>query len=81
VSEDLSALEESAKEVLVDLRTEKIMLERRMSAGVQASSTGGVQDSPSTTRRAGTSRIAIELRTKQKDDIVNDNLILSIPPT
>jgi hypothetical protein len=81
VSEDISALEESAKEVLIDLRTEKIMLERRMSAGVQASSTGGVQASPSTTRRAGTSRIAIEPRTKHKDDIVNAKLILSIPPT
>jgi hypothetical protein len=48
MSEELSALEESVKEVLTDLRTEKVMSERRMSAGVQASSTGGVQASPST---------------------------------
>jgi hypothetical protein len=48
MSEEISTLEESAKEVLVDLRTEKVMLERRMSAGVQASLTGGVQAFPLT---------------------------------
>jgi hypothetical protein len=80
MSEELSVLEESVKEVLADLRTEKIMSERRMSAGVQASSTGGVQASPSTAHRAGTSRIVTETRTKHRDDIVNAKLILSILP-
>jgi hypothetical protein len=81
MSEELSALEESVKEVLVDLRTEKVMSERRMSAGVQASLTGGVQDSPSTAHGAGTSRIVTEMRTKHRDDLVNAKLILSILPT
>jgi hypothetical protein len=80
MSEELSALEESAKEVLADLRTEKIMSERRMSAGVQASSTGGVQASPSTAHGAGTSRITTETRTKHRDNIVNAKLIPSILP-
>jgi hypothetical protein len=46
MSEDLSTLEQSVKEVLVNLRTEKVMSERRMSAGVQGSSIGGFQASP-----------------------------------
>jgi hypothetical protein len=75
MSEELSALEESMKEVLADLRTEKVMSERRMSAGVQASSTGGVQASPSTAHGAGTSRTTTETRTKHRDDIANAKLI------
>jgi hypothetical protein len=35
MSKELSTLEESVKEVLVDLRTEKVMLERRMYVGVK----------------------------------------------
>jgi hypothetical protein len=81
MSEELSTLEESTKEVLVDLRTEKVMSERRMSAGVQASSTGGVQASPSTARRVGTSRTMMKKRTKHRDDLVNSKLILIILPT
>jgi hypothetical protein len=81
MSEELSALEESAKEVLVDLRTEKVTSERRMSAGVQASSIGGFQASPSTARRVGTSRISTETRTNNRDDLVNAKLIPSILPT
>jgi hypothetical protein len=81
MSEELSALEESVKEVLIDLRTEKVMSERRMSAGVQASSTGGVQASPSTAHGAGTSRIMTETRTKHRDDLVNAKLIPRILPT
>jgi hypothetical protein len=80
MSEELSVLEESVKEVLTDLRTDKIMPERRMSTGVQASSTGGVQASPSTTHRSGTSRIATETRMKHRDNIVNAKLIPSILP-
>jgi hypothetical protein len=56
------------------------MSERRMSVGVQASSTGGFQASPSTVHGAGTSRIATRTRTKHRDDIVNAKLILSILP-
>jgi hypothetical protein len=62
MSEELSALEVSSKEVLVDLRTDQVMSERRMSAGVKASSTEGVQASPSTNRGVGTSRIVTEMR-------------------
>jgi hypothetical protein len=43
MSEELSAVEESVKEVLIDLMTERVM-----SVGVQASSMRGVQASPST---------------------------------
>jgi hypothetical protein len=81
MSEELSALEESVKEVLIDLRTEKFMSKRRMSAGVQESSIGGVQASPSTARRAGTSRIMIETRKKHRDNLVNAKLIPSILPS
>ena len=55
MSKELSALEEFMKEVLVNLRTDKFMSERRMSVGVQSSSTEGVQASPSTARGVGTS--------------------------
>jgi hypothetical protein len=75
MSEELSALEESVKEVLVDLRTEKVMSERRMSTGVQASSTGGVQDSPSIYRGAETSKITTEMRTNHRDNLANAKLI------
>jgi hypothetical protein len=66
------------KEVFIDLRTEKVMLEIRMSTGVQASSTGGVQASPSTCHGAGTSKIVTEMRMKHRDDIMNAKLIPSI---
>jgi len=80
MSEELSALEESAKEVLIDLRTDKVMSKRRMSASVQASSTGGVQASPSTARGVGNSRITTEMRTKHRDDLTNAKLIPGILP-
>jgi hypothetical protein len=72
-------------EVLIDLMAERVMLERRMSAGVQASSTGGVQASPSTARGAEPSRTTTETRTKHRDDIANTKLIphilsVYIPP-
>jgi hypothetical protein len=47
MSDELTALEESITEVLLDLMTERAMLERIMSTRVQASSTEGVQVSPS----------------------------------
>jgi hypothetical protein len=77
MSDELTALEESVTEVLLNLMTERVMLEKRMSIGVQASSTRGVESSPSTTR-AGTSRASVERRTKHKDDITNVKLVPSI---
>jgi hypothetical protein len=59
--------------------TERVLSERRMSMGVQASSTRGVQASPSTAR-AGTSQARAERRTKHKDDIANAKLVPSILP-
>jgi hypothetical protein len=80
MSEEISALEESVKEVLTDLRTKKVMSKINMSAGVQESSTGGVQASPSTAYGEGTSRIMTEMRTNHRDNIMNAKLILSILP-
>jgi hypothetical protein len=55
MSEELSALEESVKEVLIDLMTGRFLSERVMFVGVQVSSTRGVQASPSTAHGAGPS--------------------------
>jgi hypothetical protein len=79
MSEALSVAEKVVEEVLIDLMTERVMSERGLSTGVQASSTRGLQASPSTAR-AGPSRPADEKRTKHRDDIVNAKLILSILP-
>jgi len=56
------------------------MSKRRMSTVVQASSTGGVQASPSISRGVGPSRTTIETRTKHRDDIANAKLIPHILP-
>jgi hypothetical protein len=47
MSKELRAIEESMKEVLIDLMTKRVM---SMSMGVQASSTKRVQASSSTSR-------------------------------
>jgi hypothetical protein len=57
--------------------TERVM---SISTGVQASSTRGLQASPSTARRSEPSRPSVEKRTKNKDDLENMKLILSIFP-
>jgi hypothetical protein len=75
MSEELSAVEESVKEVLIDLMTERVM-----SVGVQASSTRGVQASLSTARGSGPSRPTTEKRTKHRDDLENVKLIPTIFP-
>jgi hypothetical protein len=80
MSDELNTVEKVGEEVLIDLMAERVMSERRMSAGVQASSTGGVQASPSIARRTGPSRTTTETRTKHKDDIENAKLILHILP-
>jgi hypothetical protein len=47
MSGDLSTVDKSVEEILIDLMAEKFM-----SAGVQASSMGGLQASPLTERRS-----------------------------
>jgi hypothetical protein len=74
MSEELSAVEESVKEVLIDLMNERVM-----SVGVQDSSTRGVQASPSTAHGSRPSRAATEKRTKHRDDLVNE--VITIYPT
>jgi hypothetical protein len=50
MSDELSTIEKSYEEILIDLMVEKVM-----SAGAQASSTRGLQASPSTAHRSGPS--------------------------
>jgi hypothetical protein len=80
MSDELTALEESITEVLLNLMTERVISERRMSTRVQASLMRGVQAS-SLTARAGTSRASVERRTKHKDDIAKAKLLPSILPS
>jgi hypothetical protein len=79
MSDEFSATEESVREVLASLRAERVMSERGLSTGLQASSTRGVQASPSTAR-AGTSRAGAERRTKHKNDVASVKLVPSILP-
>jgi hypothetical protein len=80
MSDELTTLEEFVTEVLLDLMTERVMLERRMSTRAQMSSMRGVQASP-LTAQARTSQTDAERRTKHKDDIANAKLVPSILPT
>jgi hypothetical protein len=50
MSDELTAVEESVTKVLLDLMTERVMSERGVSTGVQASSMRGLSASPSTAR-------------------------------
>jgi hypothetical protein len=75
MSSDLSAVEKSVEEILIDLMDEKVM-----SAGIQASSTRGLQESPSTRCQSVPSRTTTEKRTKHHDDLVNAKQILSVLP-
>jgi hypothetical protein len=75
MSDELSAVEKSVEEVLIELMAEKVM-----SVRIQASSTRGVQASPSTARGSRPSRAAAEKRTKHRDDLENVKLIPSILP-
>jgi hypothetical protein len=79
MSDELSATEESVREVLASLRTERVMSERGMSTRVQASSSRGVAASPSTAR-AGTSRAGAEARTKHRHDEANTRIVPTILP-
>ena len=79
MSDELIVLEESITKVLLNLMTKRVILERRMSIGVQASSTRGVQASP-LTARTRTPRADAERITNHKDNIANANLVPSILP-
>jgi hypothetical protein len=80
MSDKLNSVEKVVEEVLIDLMTERVMSERGLSAGVQASSTRGLQASPSTAH-AGPSRPIDEKQTKHRDDIANSKLFSRILPT
>jgi hypothetical protein len=68
---DLSVVEKSVEEIVIDIMAEKVM-----SAGVQASSTAGLQASPSTAHRSR--RTTIEKISKHYDDVANAKLVLSV---
>jgi hypothetical protein len=71
MSSEHRALEKSVEEILVDLMDERVM-----SIGLQASSTGGLQTSPSTVHHS--SRTMTEKRRKHRDDLANANQIPSV---
>jgi hypothetical protein len=73
MSGDLSAVEKSVEEILIELMAEKFT-----SVGVQASSMAGLQASPSNARRS--SRTTTEKRNKHRDDLANAKLIPSVLP-
>jgi hypothetical protein len=75
MSDELNAIENSIKEILIDLMAKKVM-----SARIQASLMRGVQTSPSTTHGSGPSRDETEKRMKHHDDLANAKLIPSILP-
>jgi hypothetical protein len=79
--DELTAVEESVTKVLFELMIERVMPERGLSTGVQESSMRVLPTSPSTARGAGPSRPLDEKRTKNRDDLVNSNSIMSILPT
>jgi len=77
MSNDFSAAEKIFEEVLTNLMTER---EMSMSVGIQASSTRGLQASPSTACGDRSSQPSTEKRTKHRDDLANAKLIPSILP-
>ena len=72
---DITIVEKSVEEILIDIMVEKVMF-----IGVQASSMRGVKASPSTACGFGPSQDAAEKRTKHRDDLENTKLIPSILP-
>jgi hypothetical protein len=75
MSNEISAAEKAVEEIIIDLMAEKVM-----STCIQASSTRGVQASPSTACGSGPSRAMTEKQTKHCDDLANAKLIPSILP-
>jgi hypothetical protein len=80
MSEEFSAVKYFVKEVLIDLMIERVISERVISVGVQASSMRGVKASSLTSRGDEPSRPLVEKRTKQRDDLENMKLIPTIFP-
>jgi hypothetical protein len=72
MSDERSAVENLVEEILMDLMTEKVV-----SVGIEASSTRGLQESPSTGRCSGH---AAEKRSKHCDDLANAKKITSVLP-
>jgi hypothetical protein len=77
MSDEFNTTERVVKEFLIDLMIERFM---SMSIGVQASSTRGMEASPSTSRGARPSQPSAEKRTKHRNDLANVKLIPSIFP-
>jgi hypothetical protein len=75
MSDTQAELEKSVEEVV-----RKYMADRGMSEGVQASSTRGLQASPSTARCSSHANPATEKRSKHRDDLANAKQIPSILP-
>jgi hypothetical protein len=71
MSSEHSALKKSVEEILIDLMAEKAMY-----VGIQASSMGGLQESPSTSRRS--SQTATEKHSKHRNDLANAKQISSV---
>jgi hypothetical protein len=80
MSDELTTTEKVVEEVLIDLMTERVMLERGISIGVQESSTRGPQAPPSTAHTSP-SQPTDEKQTKLRDDIANAKLIPCLLPT
>jgi hypothetical protein len=74
---ELTAVEESVMEVLLELMNERVMSEIGVSTGVQASSMRGLSTS-SSTARVSPSHPVDEKRTKHRDNLANAKLIPSI---
>jgi hypothetical protein len=75
MSGEPTELEKSVEEVL-----KKFMADRLLSEGVQASSTRGLQASPSTGHRSGHVNPMTEQRSKHRGDLANVKQIPSILP-
>jgi hypothetical protein len=75
MSVECTELEKFVEEVL-----KKFMDDKAMSEGIQASSTRGLQASPSTGCRSGHVNPATEKRSKHRDDLANAKQIPSVLP-
>jgi hypothetical protein len=75
MSSERNAVEKSVEEILIDLMEDKVF-----STGAHASSTRGLQASPSTARRSRPSRTVTKKQSKHRDDLENTKLIPSILP-
>jgi hypothetical protein len=79
MSDELNAAEKIVEEVLIDLMTERVMSECKISTGIHASSSGTLLASPSTAR-VGPSQPPSERRSKLENDFANVKMIPRIFP-